>query len=243
MLGKLRPWLEPKGGCGLGWLTFLRRAALLGRGPGDLHPGTDVAGGGQPVSVRGCGAGKLRSRARQGAVRARGLHCCFCINMAVSGVLGGPGMARGGRAGRPQLLACTLGAAVNMAGAVLGPGKGRIGGRREQRSSRTGSGLGPAPAAPGLVAWRAGAASRVLARPSVMAAWAPLLSRGVRPALAGGGRSSVPAAPRPWAPREGRGGVGAGERVAAATARPGPLCSPLLTALAARGSAILASGA
>lgn len=67
------------------------------------------------MPVGGCGAVKLRCWDLAGAVRARVLHCCFCINMAVLGAHGGPGEG----AGRPPpLFACLLAtaAAANMAG-------------------------------------------------------------------------------------------------------------------------------
>lgn len=72
----------------------------MGRGQGSPRPGTDAADYGQLVPAGGCGVSKLSCWALPGTVRARGLHCWFCINMAVSGAHGGPGGGR--RAGRPR---------------------------------------------------------------------------------------------------------------------------------------------
>lgn len=215
MLGKLLRRLQPRGGCGLQWLVSPRRAAALGRGQGVPQPGTDAAGGGQPVSAGACGAGKLRSRAWPGTVWARGLHCCFCINMAVSGAHGGPGREGGGRAGRPPLVACPPGAAAaaNMAGAVLGPAEGRIGGRGGRRGSGTGSGLGPGARGPGLVAWRARGSTAgpgAAKRHGCMGAF--VIPRSAPRAGSGGGpargprSSSPPGAPggAGWEPASGR---------------------------------------
>lgn len=115
------------------------------------------------------------------------------------------------------------------------------GGRTGGGDTRAGSGLGPSARGLGRAAWRAGgAAAGPCAAERHGRTGAFVIPRSALRAAAGGGGSS----PLPPQPRAGRGGVGAGER-AAAVAGPGPLCSPPSPppAPAARGSAILASGA
>ena len=161
-----------------------------------------------------------------------------------------PAAPGGARAGRPPLVACPPAAAAaaaataaNMAGAVLGSGEGRTGGR----GSRAGSGLGPGARGRGLAAWRAGGAAAGPGAAERHGCTGAFVIPRSAPRAGGGVRPAAPAAPRPRAARAGRGGVGAGERAAAAAAAaagPGPLCSlPPPPAPAARGSAILASGA
>lgn len=207
MFGQLRR-REPRGDCGFWRRASRRRAADLGRGPVFLRPGRTPGRPGDRCPPGTTAQANFAPGLGWAPRGPGGLHCCFCINMAVAGAPGGPGRG-GARAGRPPLISCpqgTAAAAVNMAGAARrGAGLRRAAGGRAAGTPGRAPASAPAPAAWGGRRGGPGAPPRAPARPSVMAARAPLLSRGVRsaPPPGAGGPARCPRSP-------GRGGVGWG---------------------------------
>lgn len=244
MLGQLRRrrQRELRGGCGLRWRGSRCQEAALGRGQGSPLPRTDAADYGQLVPAGGCGVSKLRCWALLGTVRARGLHCWFCINMAVSGAHGGPGGGR--RAGRPRSSPARRAPAQPPSPPLTwlardGPWQGVD--RRAGRAARLPGGLWPWSRRPWPGSGGVKGQGRCRGPQRCRTSWlhgSLCYTEECAPRRRGGG--PAPAAPRPRALGAGRGGVGAGERAAAAVAGPGPLCSPPTPVPAAGGSAILA---